>query len=86
MRYHEFPKKYNWNNLPNKINNNSHEGNEIAKLMRDVGIAVKMKYECVGSSAYMIDAVYAFTNNFNYSNKIKLIDYQPRWTNAWIIK
>lgn len=80
MRYHEFPKNYKWSIMPNEIsysNTNSQGANEIAKLMRQIGISVGMSYECDGSGAQTSLAANALVKNFGYATLIKFMEYNP---------
>lgn len=80
MRYHKFPKNYNWSMMPNEISyydTNTQGANEISKLMRQIGIFVSMDYKCDGSGAKSSAAVNALVNNFGYSSSTKLMDYNP---------
>ena len=43
----------------------------VARLMSDVGIAVKMKYDTLSSSAYDTAAVYALRTYFDYDNGMR---------------
>lgn len=61
MKYHRHPSSYNWNNMPDRV-----ATTETAKLIRDIGIAVKMSYRCNGSGARIEDAAAAFRNTFRY--------------------
>lgn len=62
MKYHEHPTTYSWGAMPN-----SSGTNETAELMRDIGDAVDMNYQCSGSGAQMNDAKNVFMNTFDYT-------------------
>ena len=63
MKYHQYPNTYNWSAMPN-----TYGTYETAVLMRDIGNAVDMDYDCDGSSADTEnDVASAFINDFNYS-------------------
>ena len=66
MRYHEYPTNYNWSGMPNASGSD-----EIARLMRDIGIAVDMDYQCNGSGASVPNKVVpGFKNSFGYSSAL----------------
>ena len=52
MKYHHYPASYNWNNMPD-----FQATTETARMLRDVGVAVGMYYECSGSFASLQGAV-----------------------------
>lgn len=71
MKYHNYPTDYNWSSMPNTYGNL-----EVARLMRDIGDAVNMKYGGASSSADTPEeARDAFVNNFGYSSSAKYIEY-----------
>lgn len=88
MKYHEYPNNYNWSIMPNNIGST-----ETSILMRDIGYAVNMDYGCDGSGASMEDAKNALKNNFDYSNGVRLINYDTEilwqqlqlWSNPVIL-
>lgn len=61
MKYHKFPRFYNWNAMPD-----NYATTETAKLMKDIGDAVSMKYGCKGSSSTIFKAVKGFSR-FGYT-------------------
>ena len=61
MKYYRYPTSYNWDNMPN-----TWATEETAKLMKDVGAAVKMKYGCNGSSSNLKKAAKALTDVYHY--------------------
>ncbi len=64
MRYYSFPAGYNWSAM---LNNRGSA--ETARLMRDIGDVVDMKYACDGSWTDTEKAVVpAFKNSFGYSS------------------
>ena len=69
MKYHRFPNSYNWNAMPN-----GWATTETAKLMRDVGSAVRMEYGCNGSSSNISKAIEGL-RHFGYSAKRS--EYNP---------
>lgn len=50
MRYHEFPRRFNWSAMPNTSGSA-----QTAAMMRDLGISLDVKYNCDGSGAYVSD-------------------------------
>lgn len=73
MRFHEHPKTYNWNNMPNKT-----ATSDTQQLIYDIGLAVDMNYNPDGSSSNINKAKDAFINRFQYSAVIK--DFNPEET------
>lgn len=72
LKYHAYPStKYNWKIMPNQLSPFDRGTNgavEVAKLMRDIGAAIKTTYNCEGSGANTKEAVNLFKNIFNYSS------------------
>jgi hypothetical protein len=66
MYYHKHPSSYNWSSM-SKTTANS----ETQKLLKDIGDAVNMHYDCDGSWAYTWKIDNAFTDHFSYSTAIK---------------
>lgn len=62
MNYHEFPRNYNWNAMPN-----SSGSTQTARLMRDIADAVNMNWGCDGSSARNSEIASSFRQDFGYS-------------------
>ncbi len=62
MRYHSHPNSYSWGSM-----NNTSGSTATALLMKDIGTAVSMDYDCDGSSAQTSDAASALTGTFGYS-------------------
>ena len=50
MGYHKYPKSFNWSLMPERYGSD-----ETAILMRDLGIYLKIDYNCDGSSGYVSD-------------------------------
>lgn len=70
MKYHRFPNTYNWDAMANH-----YATMETAKLIRDIGNAVDMKYGCDGSGAKTKKEVASsLVHDFGYSNA-KYADY-----------
>jgi hypothetical protein len=64
MKYHQYPTSYSWSSMPN-----SYGTSTTSILMRDIGDAVNMNYECDGSGADTQDEVASsFRNDFGYSS------------------
>lgn len=63
MKYHEYPSRYNWRLMDDYIGST-----ETSKLMRDIGDAVEMKYDCKGSSADTKNKVPPAFRFFGYSS------------------
>ncbi len=64
MRFYQKPTNYNWSNMPL----NQYGSNEISLLLKDIGTAVNMNYDCDGSGADTSDGVSALKNTFGYSS------------------
>ena len=63
MKLYEHPSTYNWSLMPNRVGSD-----ETSRLIKDIGDAVNMIWDCNGSSAYMSDVPSAFTTDFNYKS------------------
>ncbi len=63
MRYWQHPSSYTWSAMPNNSGSN-----ETSRLMKDIGDAVDMNYDCSGSGASTEDARDALVNEFGYSS------------------
>ena len=63
MKFFQSPSNYDWINMPPNYGTTS-----TATLMRDIGVAVNMNYNCDSSGATMEDAKDAFINDFGYNN------------------
>lgn len=64
MKFHSFPYTYDWVNMPNDWGSNA-----TAVLMKDIGKAVGMDYDCDGSGADTEDEVASsLRNDFGYSS------------------
>lgn len=64
MRYYQYPNSYVWQNMPLT----SAGSNEISQLLKDIGTAVQMNYNCTGSGAHTENGVDALKNIFDYSS------------------
>ncbi|MDR2887520.1 MAG: thiol protease/hemagglutinin PrtT [Bacteroidales bacterium] len=88
MWYWQWPKTstyraYNWNLMPYKLTNQSTqaEGDEIANLLRDCGVAADMWYACAGSFTFPDDIQEALTDDFGFKSA-RLVD-RDDWGLAW---
>lgn len=77
--------RYNWismlNNYPDLSNKSANQA--VARLMYDVGAAVKMTYGERESSAYSSNAAKAFLENFQYSSALRLMYRQSHSSKEW---
>ncbi len=78
MKYHKFPANYDWSAMLD--NRGTYE---TAKLMKDIGVAVKMDYSLDGSGANVEEARKALINTFGYSASAKHVSYN---TNSVIME
>jgi hypothetical protein len=69
MKYHEFPNDYNWSVIPDNYGNIY-----TSILLRDIGDAVNMEYDCEGSSANRDQIAASLIDDFGFSSA-QLIDY-----------
>lgn len=94
MWYWQWPlrssfRTYNWNLMPAELKNTStiEEGNEVALLLIDCGIASNMVYGyetyCYGSWTTVNNIVDALKNNFNYKTAKKHVRSDWNYGNAW---
>lgn len=76
---------YNWASMLNRYTSTSSADaqNAVARLMRDVGGAVKMDYSAIESSAYSIHAATALLENFQYSHTLQLMYNQYHTIEEW---
>lgn len=63
MKYYQFPTSYNWSSMPNSSGSSA-----TSILMRDIGDAVNMDYECGGSGATQNEVASSFRYDFGYSS------------------
>lgn len=64
MKYYSYPTTYNWSAVPL-----TYPTSETAKLMKNIGQAVSMDWQCNGSGAdTQNDVATAFRNNFGYKS------------------
>ena len=83
MKYHNWPESYNWEKMPADVPENTAYP-EIARLMKDIGDAVKMEYYPSASSAHSNYIGHAFHYTFGYSPECQFntIAYLP--DNSWL--
>ncbi len=60
------------------------QGNAVALLMRDAGIAVDMSYSASASGAYSWDVPYALVNYFGYSRSTRFVFRDWYSTTEWV--
>ena len=70
MRYHRYPTDRNWDAM-----SDTSGSPESARLMSDIGIAVKMKYEKNSSGAWVEDLQKALVKNFHYAKSPQLVSF-----------
>lgn len=74
MRYHRWPQKYDWDSMLDSYlgHYSEREGNAVAELLRDCGIAVNMKYGKNASSANTLSQPIALVDSFGYDRGIQM--------------
>ncbi|MCB2197430.1 MAG: C10 family peptidase [Bacteroidetes bacterium] len=65
MRYHEYPDRYNWSNMPN-----TYATAETAALIAEIGNKVVMWYSCESSGAETENLLVVFDHFFGYSTPV----------------
>lgn len=89
MRYWQHPSTYSWSIMPSYTNRymSATTGTlEIAKLMKDIGSAVNMVYDCTqGSTSSLPYARTAFVNTFSYSSTASIINYNSSTIESYFI-
>lgn len=79
MHYWKYPAYYNWSAMPDQVlitPSYSHgKKSPEAKLMRDIGINVKMDYGTNGSGADPKNIKSALVNDFGYNSSMKYVDH-----------
>ena len=75
MKYHEYPSAYNWSLMKDEYDSSdeSAAAQEVAKVMKDAGESVYMKYSANGSFANADGISEAFRNTFGYSISTELV-------------
>ncbi len=75
MKYHEYPSAYNWSLMKDDFDSGdeSAAAQEVAKVMKDAGESVYMKYSANGSFANADGISEAFRNTFGYSISTELV-------------
>ncbi len=74
---------YNWDNMPDKLYNNStqEEKEAVSKLMYDIGVSIDMNFSPSSSGAFTFDVPYAMKKYFSYSSTVKL-KYKNNYTDS----
>ena len=82
MRYHEYHYRYNWSVMLPRITHESWYSStlEVARLMRDIGMAVHMNCDCSGSGSTLPLARSALVVTFGYSQSKNYLDHFDRPT------
>jgi hypothetical protein len=75
MRFHTRPTSFNWAIMPNSATSATAGALEIARLMKDIGDKVNMKYSASGSSATSSKARKALVDKYGYNKEAKLDNY-----------
>jgi uncharacterized protein YegP (UPF0339 family) len=75
MKYHEYPSAYDWSLMKDEYDSGdeSAAAQEVAKVMKDAGESVYMKYSANGSFANADGISEAFRNTFGYSISTELV-------------
>ena len=75
MKYHEYPSAYDWSLMKDEYDSGdeSAAAQEVAKVMKDAGASVYMKYSAIVSSASVDGISEAFRNTFGYSISTELV-------------
>ena len=75
MKYHEWPSAYDWSLMKDEYDSGdeSAAAQEVAKVMKDAGESVYMKYSANGSFANADGISEAFRNTFGYSISTELV-------------
>ena len=75
MKYHEYPSAYDWSLMKDEYDSGdeSAAAQEVAKVMKDAGASVYMKYSANVSSANVDGISEAFRNTFGYSISTELV-------------
>ena len=75
MKYHEWPTAYDWSLMKDEYDSGdeSAAAQEVAKVMKDAGESVYMKYSANGSFANADGISEAFRNTFGYSISTELV-------------
>jgi hypothetical protein len=69
-------RSYNWDNMPDTLDANTpeYQTDEVALLLKDLGIANQTNFDAAGSSTSIRSSV--LTENFGYSNGLAAMDNQ----------
>lgn len=76
---------YNWITMRNSYNGttSADENYAVARLLYDVGVAVRMSYGKNESSAYSAYAAMALTENFNYNQSLRAMNRMYHTSAEW---
>lgn len=79
---------YNWNQIKNTLTNTNadNEKEAVAQLLYNCGVSVKMDYRPEGSGAKYNDALISFSQYFNYSSMLQIIEKKNFSTEDWMDK
>lgn len=76
---------YNWIAMRNRYSGttSTDENYAVARLLYDVGVAVRMSYGKNESSAYSVYAATALTENFNYNRSLRAMNRMYHTSDEW---
>lgn len=76
---------YNWSSMLNRYTDLSNKAanRAVARLMYDVGVAVKMSYGEHESAAYTANTAIALLENFQYNNSLRLMYRRYHTSKDW---
>lgn len=85
MYYHQWPSTYDWNKmkLTYSKSDTGSSANAVAKLMKECGDALYMKYAMEGSSAYLIMPSEALRYDFGYAETTDLVMRENYTAKQW---
>lgn len=77
---------YDYANMLDSYNDSytTTQGNAVARLMYDLGVASKMMYHPTGSGAFDIDALYALGTYFGYNKDAQYVKADRYTTREWV--
>lgn len=77
MKFHRYPiNSFNWSIMPDvAININNPGDNEVALLLKDIGLKTNMHYTPAGSGTSIYKAHNALVNCYGYSKDAQISDY-----------
>ena len=77
---------YKWDNMPLNVSTSTDAGaqDEIARLIYEVGVMLKSRYNPDGTSAYTLDIAYGLTTYFDYDGTV--FNFEKKYFNdaEWI--